>query len=477
MNYPFKTEPYAHQLAALDKSWEKIEYAYFMEMGTGKSKVLIDNAAMLYDAGKIQGLVIIAPKGVYRNWSEKEIPTHLPDHIPTRVGVWSSRLTKDVKKQLNNLFEPNDELNILVMNIDAVITKKGNLLLDKFLNTRMSMLAVDESTIIKSPSARRTKAMIKLSKFARYRRILTGSPVTKSPLDMFSQCDFLNPHLLGFSSYYSFRNRFAVLNDANYGGRNFKQVVGYKNTEELHTILQDFSYRVVKEECLDLPDKVYMRREFEMSKEQKKVYEQMRRSAIAFLEEGEATTTNVIVQLLRLHQISCGFLPTDEGEIVQLENNRPKELMAALEETTGKVIIWANYRNDVFLLKQLITAKYGDKTLVTYFGDTKDDERVESVARFQDKDSPARFFLGNTQTGGYGITLTEAKTVIYYSNNYDLEKRLQSEDRAHRIGQKNSVTYLDLVCKDTVDEKIIKALRSKISLAQAVTGDKWKQWI
>ena len=363
------------------------------------------------------------------------------------------------------------------MNIDAVITKKGNLLLDKFLNTRISMLAVDESTIIKSPSARRTKAMIKLSKFARYRRILTGSPVTKSPLDMFSQCDFLNPHLLGFSSYYSFRNRFAVLNDANYGGRNFKQVVGYKNTEQLHEILQDFSYRVVKEECLDLPDKIYMRREFEMTKEQKKVYEQMRRSAIAFLEEGEATTTNVIVQLLRLHQISCGFLPTDEGDIVQLESNRTNELMAALEEITGKVIIWANYRNDIFLLKQLLIKKYGDKSLVTYFGDTKDDERVDSVSRFQNKDSAVRFFLGNTQTGGYGITLTEAQTVIYYSNNYDLEKRLQSEDRAHRIGQKNSVTYLDLVCKDTVDEKIIKALRNKISLAQAVTGDKWKQWI
>jgi SNF2 family DNA or RNA helicase len=203
----------------------------------------------------------------------------------------------------------------------------------------------------------------------------------------------------------------------------------------------------------------------------------MRRSAIAFLEEGEATTTNVIVQLLRLHQISCGFLPTDEGELVQLDNNRANELMAALEEITGKVIIWANYRNDVFLLKELLIKKYGNESLVTYFGDTKDDERVESVSRFQDPDSETRFFLGNTQTGGYGITLTEAQTVIYYSNNYDLEKRLQSEDRAHRIGQKNSVTYLDLVCKDTVDEKIIKALRNKISLAQAVTGDKWKQWI
>ena len=476
-NYPFKTEPYAHQLAALDRSWEKIEYAYFMEMGTGKSKVLIDNAAMLFDAGKMQGLVIVAPKGVYRNWSSKEIPAHMPSHVPVRIGVWSSRLTKEVKAELNKLFEPNDDLNILIINIDAVITKKGKLLLDKFLNTRICMLTVDESTIIKSPSAKRTKAMIHLSRFARYRRILTGSPVTKSPLDIFSQCDFLNPHLLGFSSYYSFRNRFAVLNDANYGGRNFKQVVGYQNTEQLHEILQDFSYRVVKEECLDLPDKVYMRREFEMTKEQSKVYKQMRQSAIAFLEEGEASTTIVLVQLLRLHQISCGFIPTDEGDIVRLDNNRATELLAALEEISGKVIIWANYRNDVFLLKELITKKYGSNSLVTYFGDTKDEERVLAVSLFQDENSDVRFFLGNTQTGGYGITLTAAKTVIYYSNNYDLEKRLQSEDRAHRIGQKNSVTYLDLVCKGTVDEKIIKALRNKISLAQAVTGDKWREWI
>jgi len=477
INYPFKTEPYAHQLAALDRSWEKIEYAYFMEMGTGKSKVLIDNAAMLFDAGKIQGLVIVAPKGVYRNWSSKEIPAHMPSHIPVRIGVWSSRLTKKIKAELNRLFEPNDDLNILIINIDAVITKKGNLLLDKFLNTRICMLAVDESTVIKSPSAQRTKAMINLSKFAKYRRILTGSPVTKSPLDVFSQCDFLNPHILGFSSYYSFRNRFAILDNADYGGRRFKQVVGYKNTEQLHEILQEFSYRVTKEECLDLPPKIYMRREFELTKSQRKLYKQMRQTAIAFLEEGEATTTTVLVQLLRLHQISCGFLPTDDGQLVQIENNRANELLSALEEVSGKVIIWANYRNDIFILRGLIRKIYGKDSLVTYFGDTKDEERVEAISQFQNQDSPVRFFLGNTQTGGYGITLHAATTVVYYSNSYDLEKRLQSEDRAHRIGQNNSVTYLDLVCKGTVDEKIIKALRDKISLAQAVTGDKWREWI
>jgi SNF2 family DNA or RNA helicase len=350
-------------------------------------------------------------------------------------------------------------------------------MIEKFLNTRMALMCIDESTTIKTPSAKRTKEAIRLGKDARYRRILTGSPVTKSPLDVFTQCEFLNSHLLGFSSYYSFRNKFAVTEDMYLGGRTIKQVVGYKNTADLHEILQEFSYRVTKDECLDLPPKVFMRREFEMTKEQKAAYDQMRSMAIAFIEGSEATTTSVIVQLLRLHQISCGFLPLDDGTLAALPCRRLNELSDILEEVTGKVIIWANYRNDIFLIKEFLEKTYGPDSYVTYFGDTKDDERQQAVAKIQDPDNPARFFLGNTQTGGYGITLTEASTVIYYSNNYDLEKRLQSEDRAHRIGQERSVTYIDLVCKDTVDEKIIKALRDKISLARAVTGDSWREWI
>ena len=477
MKYPFKTKPYAHQITALNKGWDKLEYAYFMEMGTGKSKVLIDTIAMLFDAGKITGAVIIAPKGVYRNWSEKEIPTHMPTHIPITMGVWSANLTGAKRKELNEILAPNDDLNLLIINIDALITKKGKIMIEKFLNTRMALMCIDESTTIKTPSAKRTKEAIRLGKDARYRRILTGSPVTKSPLDVFTQCEFLNSHLLGFSSYYSFRNKFAVTEDMYLGGRTIKQVVGYKNTADLHEILQEFSYRVTKDECLDLPPKVFMRREFEMTKEQKAAYDQMRSMAIAFIEGSEATTTSVIVQLLRLHQISCGFLPLDDGTLAALPCRRLNELSDILEEVTGKVIIWANYRNDIFLIKKFLEKTYGPDSYVTYFGDTKDDERQQAVAKIQDPDNPARFFLGNTQTGGYGITLTEASTVIYYSNNYDLEKRLQSEDRAHRIGQERSVTYIDLVCKDTVDEKIIKALRDKISLARAVTGDSWREWI
>jgi|TARA_Y100000034_G_scaffold136863_2_gene216493 SNF2 family DNA or RNA helicase len=478
MKYPFKIKPYEHQLTALEKGLPHLEYAYFMEMGTGKTKVLLDTAAVLYDQGKIEGLLVVAPKGVYRNWTDIEIPAHFPDHIPSRVVAWSSNLNKKKKEEINSLFEPNNNFCIFVINVDALITKKGALVIEKFLNTRLAMMVIDESTTIKTPSAKRTKATIKFGKLARYRRILTGSPVTKSPLDIYTQCEFLNPHLLGFSSYYSFRNRYAVLIDQDYGGRTFKQVVGYKNTEELKDELAQFSFRVTKDECLDLPPKIYVRREFEMTKEQKKVYDEMLSLALAIFEEGAATTTSAIVQLLRLHQISCGFLPLDDdGGMQELKNDRLSTLMQLLEETDEKVIIWANYRADIFRIKEAVEKAYGPDSIVTYFGDTNIDDRQTAVSSFQDMSSSTRFFLGNTQTGGYGITLTAASTVVYYSNNYDLEKRLQSEDRAHRIGQHNPVTYIDLVCKNTVDEKIIKALRNKIDLARAITGDKWREWL
>ena len=481
MNYPFRHTPYDHQLTALEKGWKKREFAYLMEMGTGKTKVTIDNAAMLYDAGKIATCVVIAPKGVYRNWPDIEIPEHMPLHLrPGRQAIWNTSLTKKKKAEINALFEPHSEFSWFFINIDAVNTKKGYTILEKLLTSRECMLVIDESTIIKNPSAKRTKAVLKLGKLARYRRVLTGSPVTKSPLDIYSQSEFLNPALLGFSSYFSFRRRYAVLQRRDFGGRAFDQVTGYQNVEELKDILAEFSYRVTKDECLDLPEKIYMPpREVELTKEQKEAYDDMRRMSMALFDGGEeeATAVNVITQLLRLHQIACGHLPLDTGEVKVFPNNRIKVLGEVLEELSGKAIIWANYRHDIGLIKEFLTKEYGEESFVTYYGDTTDDERQYAKEAFQDKNSPVRFFVGNTQTGGYGITLTEANTVIYYSNNYDLEKRLQSEDRAHRIGQHHPVTYIDLVCRGTVDEKIITALRTKNNIARLVTGDKWREWI
>ena len=209
-----------------------------------------------------------------------------------------------------------------------------------------------------------------------------------------------------------------------------------------------------------------------MTIEQLKAYTEMKKTAMAFLEnEKTMTAVNVLTQLVRLHQITCGHVKTDEGEVLSLKNNRITELMNVLEETRGKVIIWAVYRHDIQSIEQTIGDMYGKESVSSFYGDTKDSIRQSIVDRFQDSEDPLRFFVGNPKTGGYGLTLTASHTVIYYSNDYSLEVRMQSEDRAHRIGQTSKVTYVDLIAEGTVDEKIVKALNNKIDLASQVMGE------
>jgi SNF2 family DNA or RNA helicase len=275
MNYKFKTKPYAHQITALEKSWNKAHFAYFMEMGTGKSKVLIDNIAMLYDKGKINGALIVAPKGVYQNWFDIEIPNHMPTHIEKKMVLWKASFMKDnkiVSKEVDALFETGTDLHILVMNVEALSTKNGVTFANKFLSCHETLMAIDESTTIKNPDAIRTRSIVQLGKSAKYRRILTGSPVTKSPLDLYKQCEFLNEGLLDYTSYYAFKTRYSVLRTANFGGRSVQIVVGYKNLDELSQRIEQFSYRVLKEDCLDLPSYSFTKRIIQLSKEQKKIY-------------------------------------------------------------------------------------------------------------------------------------------------------------------------------------------------------------
>jgi SNF2 family DNA or RNA helicase len=338
-------------------------------------------------------------------------------------------------------------------------------------------MAVDESTTIKTPTAKRTKSILLLGTYAKYRRILTGSPVTKSPLDLYTQCGFLNENLLGFGSYYTFRNRYAVMRQANFGGRRVQIPTGYQRLDELSDILKKFSDRVLKQDCLDLPEKTYIERQVELTDEQKKTYETMKSAALASLKGKMATAPHVLTQLMRLHQITCGHLKNDDDTITEIKNNRISSLLELLEEVEGKVIIWANYVYDIKQIVSAIKKQYGENSIVEYYGNIEAKQRQENIEKFQDPNSPVRFFVGNPQTGGYGITLTAANNVVYYSNGYDLEKRLQSEDRAHRIGQKKAVTYIDLIAPKTVDEKIRKALRKKINIATEVMGEELRQWI
>jgi len=305
---------------------------------------------------------------------------------------------------------------------------------------------------------------------------MTGSPVTKNPLDLYSQCEFLDPWLLDFASYYSFRNRYAEMKTMHLRGRSIQVVKEFKNLNELSETLQNFSYRVLKEDCLDLPPKNFIKRHITLTPEQKKLYGQMKEAAMAMLNGKITTTVTVLTQLMRLHQITCGHFTADDGSTQTVESNRLKELMNILEETEGKAIIWANYQKDVANIISSIKKEYGENSIVDYYGLTPQEDRQDNIRKFQN-DPECRFIVGTPQTGGYGITLTQANTVIYYSNGYDLEKRLQSEDRAHRIGQKKSVTYIDLIAEDTVDEKIVKALRDKINIASEVLGEELRDWI
>jgi SNF2 family DNA or RNA helicase len=478
MNYKFKTKPYGHQLDALEASWNKEVFAYFMEMGTGKSKVLLDNAAILYDKGEINALLLIAPKGVYKNWYDSEIPTHLPDHVDTNIVLWkTSDKSKKQQLLLNTLFKPGSHLNILIMNVESFSSGNGSDFAYKFLASHpKSMVAIDEATTIKTPTSNRTKNILTLSKHCKYRRILTGSPVTKSPLDLYSQCQFLDPWLLDQQSYYTFKARYSICKKIQVNGRQVEIVVGYRNLGELSEKIKSFSKRILKEDCLDLPEKSYVKHYVELTKEQKKLYEQMKKEAIAFLDGKMQSSATVMTQLMRLHQITCGHFTSDDGTIKDLPCQRLNELMDILEKIEGKTIIWSHYTHDVKRIIKEIKRVYGDDSVVDYYGQTDTDSRSKNIKKFQ-TDDKCRFFVGTTHTGGYGITLTAGSNMIYFSNGYDLEKRQQSEARIDRIGQTKKMTYIDIMTQDTVDERIVKALRNKVNIANTIMDEGFKEWI
>ena len=477
MPFKYKTKPYKHQEEALFKSFARDNYAYFMEMGCGKSKVLIDNMTWLYENKHIDTAIIIAPKGVYMNWKNSEIPTHLPDDVPNNVYVWKSGANKSEKIVLEEGTRTRDKLRILLVNVEAFATAKVKKYLQAFIHRSNFLLAVDESTTIKNIKAKRTKEILKLGQSANYKRILTGSPITQSPMDLYSQCYFLDKELLGFDSYWSFQGRYAIIRQTRIGNHSFQQIVGFRNLSELTDKLHRFSYRVTKEQALDLPEKIYTTREVNLTSDQIKHYNSMKDSAVALLDGGDMVTApEVMTRLLRLQQLLCGYLVTDDGETVEIANHRIDAMLDTIEEMDGKVIIWSRFRHDIKKIRKALEKDYGSGTVVTYYGDTSQEDRDKAIDRFQN-DEGTKFFVGNAQTAGRGLTLTAATNVIYYSNDFNLETRIQSEDRCHRIGQKNNVLYVDLVVPDSIDIHIVKVLQSKITLAGKTLGEEARKWL
>ena len=478
-DYPFKMKPLAHQAECLARFADWPACGFLMDMGCGKTKTLLDNAGYLYLDGKIQALLVVAPKGVYLNWVHDEIPKHVPLEVKYEMAYWSSAPKKFERDSLTQLMESkSSSLKILAMNIEAIGGKKGLAYVKAFLKKYRSLMVIDESTTIKNIDAIRTDVCINVGKTAKYRRILTGNVMPNGPLDIFSQAEFLAPGLLGHRSYYGYRNSVAVFQDTyNNAGKVFKAIVGYRDVDKITDNLHKFAFIVKKEDCLDLPQKIFMSRNVEMGPKQAKAYEDMRDKAIVELSEGTVTAVMVLTQLTRLHQIACGFTKLDQTNVevgFDEPNARLSELLDVLDGIRRKAIVWCNYRHNLDQVYRAIVEKYGKDSVVRFDGSVKQDDRTYAKNSFQDADSPVRFFVANPAAGKFGITLTQADTCVYYSNSYNLEDRLQSEDRAHRIGQDVSVVYLDLRVRGTVDDKIISALRDKKMLSDSVLISNWR---
>lgn len=492
MDYIYKTRPYEHQEKVFLASRDKNNYALLMEMGCGKTKVTLDTAAWLYNKGAINALLVVAPNGVHRNWVLNEIPAHFPDYIPYRMAYWNATPKKDEKAKLTALWDPEFEgLRIFSMNIEAFSTKRGTKEAEKFLRLFNAFFVVDESSKIKTPGAARTRTLLRLSKLSQYKRVLNGTLITQSPLDAFTQFNFLDPEILGYHSYYAFRNHFALCEKKinHKTNHTYQVILGYRNLEELQEKIQAYSYRVLKADCLDLPPKVFERIYVELTPEQKRLYKEVSaKLKVEFmLEKTGSGTINAklaITKLLRLQQIVGGYVgvENDSGfavpfEIITPERNpKLKVLMDIAEETDGKIIIWSRFVKEIEAIVQALKIEYGENSTVAYYGAIDSDRKASNVHAFQNIDR-VRFFIGQQHSAGFGLTLTAANTVVYFSNDFSLEARLQSEDRAHRIGQKQSVTYIDIEAENTIDSKIIKALRTKKDLAALITGDSISDWL
>lgn len=479
--YPFKLSPYKHQLDTWEKTRRNKYWAYLFDMGTGKSKLTLDVAAYMYDQGWIDALLIFGNKGSYSNWITEHVPEHLANHVPYKIAIWRAEANKSERDTLDKfLIDRSPDLKIFIMNIEALSCKRSSEVALAFARSRRTLSIIDESTTIKNPTAARTKMAWRIRDVSTARRILTGSVIDNRPLDAWAQYEFLAKGILGHTSYYSFRAEYAELIDLPVRNRPrpVRVVTGYKNLERLRAAMTKYGTIINSEDCLDLPEKIYEKYYVDLTDEQRVHYESIRKRSLTVLENQSIVSVKIaLTKIMRLQQIVCGFVNDDDGTINPIKHNRLEALDAILDEVRGKVIIWTQHRFCIREIENYLINNYGKEYVVSYYGDTDQEDRDIAKAAFKaGSKSNARFLVGNPQVGGYGLNLTGANTVIFYSNSFDNEIRRQAEKRAHRIGQTRTVTYVDLVGTKTVDEKIIDALRSKTDLVNLVTASNWREF-
>ncbi len=478
-------KPRGHQIDAFRFSRGKQGFGHFLEQRLGKCYIQICEVMDLVDNQKVNSWLIVCPNSVKDVWLE-EIETWLPKEYTADVFLWDASTRYKVDQFIHQNVTGDKRFKVLVMNFDAFSTERGQKAGMQFVTKHASLITLDECTRIKSPGAARTKALIKVGWKAPYRRILSGTPITQGPLDIFAPFKFLGPTLLGFSSFFSFRNRYAVM-----GGWEGKQILGYTNLEELQTRVDAHSYRKLLAEVSDMPDPVFEKRYTKLEGEQLRLYEQLRDEFILEAMGKKENIIHTITKILRLQQIVGGFLPSkrlDEddrnsvvnGIPIEGENGKLTLLLESLEEDRTpeqKAIIWARFRPEIDLIQRTLREKYGHASVVEFHGGVTGPQRKENRRLFQDMNSPVKFFIGQPMTGGLGIALYAGDLTIFFSNEHSLEARLQAQSRALLPEKTTPHLFIDLVARNTLDVKTIAGLRGKKGLSDLITGDPSLSWI
>lgn len=467
--YQFKTQPRPYQVKALDHAWGKSTYAFYMDMGTGKTKTSLDLFCGYYLDAKVERVLVVTKFSTRKNW-EREVGIHCP--VETDVLVLDTGKPKAFDEWNAKI---DGRLKFLIVGTESLAAGNAIHLAQKFVDTSLRVgMIVDEAHMIKNHGAVRSKNCVTLGKSANYKVIMTGTPVANGPMDVFMQFEFLDPNIIGIGDFYSFRNRYAIM-----GGYEDKQIVGYQNLEELIELISPFVYQVRKSEVLtELPPKVYEVREVQLTDEQKRLYRDIAKRDQTVSGDQGITVKTVLERMLRLQEIAGGVITFERNpdlfnpekyEHCRIPGKNPKveELLAITEENEVSTIVWCRFLEEIRMVAAALREKYGDDSVVEIHGGVSEMQRDYNVQNlFQT--GRARFLVGNAATGGVGLNMTKAELVVYYSNSFSFTDREQSEDRAHRIGQTKSVTYIDIIAEGTVDGLIVDALKSKKDVSEFV---------
>lgn len=487
-----KVKGYDHQVKWFEETKDKQYWALFWEMGTGKSKVIIDTLAHNFSLGKIDRALILAKKGEYGNWHYDQLPKHWPDELPYASVIYDSYKVHLVsfREEMSTFLQlPSDTMKFLIVNVESLNSTRDKRkrrvqserrmvqrVLDAFFKSGKAALIADESTWAKDHQSGRSLTVSEYVPKAVLRRILSGTAVTESPMDLWGQHLLLKKGILGHSSFSSFRSEVCVREMQHFGPRSVMKTVGFKNLDWLAGQIKPWSNQVLKKDCLDLPDKIYDVRVVDLDEEHRRVYDKLKAEAMLELQGEEFEILHAMALSSKMHQLAAGQIKVGD-EYHWQPTTKLDATLDILESHRGKAIIWCPYREPLRVLTETLKKEYGPERVGRFYGGVPDEEREATVKAFQEKSDRLRFIVANQQSMGFGRTLTEGTLNVYYADDYKLELRLQSEDRTHRIGQEEHVHYVNVVARRTVDELVVSALRRKRKISDEIMDRPATDWL